>query len=77
MIMPTKAAILRHMPIRTFPNHSTRQPLIKLASDPACAAISGRYFLKEKEVRSSPLSYDTEVATRLWETSAALIAAAL
>jgi hypothetical protein len=47
-----------------------------LASDPACVAISGRYFLKEKEARSSPLSYDTEVAARLWETSAALIAAA-
>ncbi len=52
------------------------QPLIKLASDPACATVSGRYFLKLKEVRSSPLSYDTEVAARLWETSAALIAAA-
>ena len=52
------------------------RPLIKLASDPACAAVSGRYFLKEKEVRSSPLSYDSEVAARLWETSAALIAAA-
>jgi NAD(P)-dependent dehydrogenase (short-subunit alcohol dehydrogenase family) len=52
------------------------QPLIKLASDPACAALSGRYFLKEKEARSSPLSYVTEVAARLWETSAALIAAA-
>jgi NAD(P)-dependent dehydrogenase (short-subunit alcohol dehydrogenase family) len=53
------------------------QPLIKLASDPACAALSGRYFLKEKEARSSPLSYDVEVAARLWETSAGLIAKAL
>ena len=52
------------------------RPLIKLASDPACAALSGRYFLKVKEARSSPLSYDTEVAARLWETSAALIAGA-
>jgi NAD(P)-dependent dehydrogenase (short-subunit alcohol dehydrogenase family) len=52
------------------------QPMIKLASDPACATVSGRYFLKEKEVRSSPLSYDTEVAARLWDISAALIAAA-
>jgi hypothetical protein len=50
--------------------------MIKLASDPACATVSGRYFLKEKEVRSSPLSYDTEVAARLWDISAALIAAA-
>lgn len=52
------------------------RPLIKLASDPACAAVSGRYFLKEKEAPSSPLSYDAEVAARLWETSAALISGA-
>ena len=52
------------------------RPLIKLTSDPACAALSGRYFLKVKEARSSPLSYDTEVAARFWETSAALIAGA-
>ena len=48
--------------------------LIKLASDPDCAAVSGCYFEKEKAVRSSPLSYDTEVAARLWETSAAIVA---
>jgi NAD(P)-dependent dehydrogenase (short-subunit alcohol dehydrogenase family) len=53
------------------------RPLIKLAGDPDCAAVSGCYFEKEKAVPSSPLSYNTEVAARLWETSAALIAAAL
>ena len=51
------------------------RPLIKLASDPDCAAVSGCYFEKEKAVRSSPLSYDTEVAARLWETSVAMVAA--
>jgi NAD(P)-dependent dehydrogenase (short-subunit alcohol dehydrogenase family) len=51
------------------------RPLIKLASDPDCAVVSGSYFEKEKAVRSSPLSYDTEVAARLWETSAAMVAA--
>lgn len=50
-------------------------PLIKLASDSDCAAVSGRYFEKEKAVPSSPLSYDIEVAGRLWETSAAMVAA--
>ena len=53
------------------------RPLIKLASDPDCAAISGCYFEKEKAVPSSPLSYDTKVAMRLWETSAAMIATVL
>jgi retinol dehydrogenase-12 len=52
------------------------RPLIKLASDPDCATTSGCYFKKEKAVRSSPLSYDSEVAARLWQTSAELIASA-
>ncbi len=52
------------------------RPLIKLASDPECAAVSACYFKKEKAVRSSPLSYDIEVAARLWETSAEMAAAA-
>lgn len=52
------------------------QPLIKLASNPTCAALSGRYVLKEKEVRSSAVSYDAGVAAQLWEASAALVAAA-
>ena len=51
------------------------RPLIKLASDPDCATLSGCYFKKEKAVPSSPLSYDTEVAARLWETSAEMVAA--
>jgi hypothetical protein len=50
------------------------RPLIKLASDPECAGVSGCYFAKEKAVRSSPLSYDTDIAARLWETSAAMTA---
>jgi NAD(P)-dependent dehydrogenase (short-subunit alcohol dehydrogenase family) len=51
------------------------RPLIKLASDPDCAAVSGCYFEKEKAVPSSPLSYDTAVAARLWEASAEMVGA--
>ena len=52
------------------------RPLIKLASDPALAAVSGHYFSKENDLRSSPVSYDTRVAARLWEISAELTRAA-
>jgi NAD(P)-dependent dehydrogenase (short-subunit alcohol dehydrogenase family) len=62
-------------PFMISPERGAR-PLIKLASDPGCAAVSGCYFEKEKAVPSSPLSYDTVVAARLWETSAAMVAAA-
>ncbi|MBV9127362.1 MAG: SDR family oxidoreductase [Verrucomicrobia bacterium] len=50
------------------------RPLVKLAGDPALAATTGRYFLKEKEAPSSPVTYDTAVAARLWEVSVALAA---
>ena len=53
------------------------EPFMLSASDPALAGISACYFLKDEPVRSSPVSYDKRVATRLWETSAALVATAL
>jgi len=34
--------------------------------------ISGRYFVNCREARSSRASYDTAVARRLWEVSAAM-----
>jgi NAD(P)-dependent dehydrogenase (short-subunit alcohol dehydrogenase family) len=52
------------------------QQMIKLASDSAYAELSGRYFDKDKEARSSPASYDAEVAKRLWDVSEQLVAAA-
>ena len=49
------------------------QAVVRLAADPALATTSGRYFNREKEVRSSELSYDPELAARLWKASEALI----
>jgi NAD(P)-dependent dehydrogenase (short-subunit alcohol dehydrogenase family) len=43
---------------------------IYLASAPEVAAISGRYFVKEKATDSSPQSRDPAVAERLWNLSA-------
>lgn len=50
------------------------RPLLKLASAPELAGVSSRYFNKEVEEKSSPLSYDTGLATRLWELSEELVA---
>ncbi len=49
--------------------------VLYLATAPEVAEVSGRYFEKRKPVQSSPLSYDTEVARRLWEVSEALTTA--
>lgn len=45
---------------------------IHLAASPAVEGISGRYFVNCREARSSRASYDTAVARRLWEVSAAM-----
>ena len=42
---------------------------IHLASSPELAAVSGKYFVKSRPARSSPLSYDEALQERLWATS--------
>ena len=42
---------------------------IYLASSPEVEGVTGKYFIKKREVESSPVSYDREVAGRLWEVS--------
>jgi NAD(P)-dependent dehydrogenase (short-subunit alcohol dehydrogenase family) len=43
-----------------------------LASSPEVEGLSGRYFVKKAEARSSEVSYDERIARRLWEASAEL-----
>jgi hypothetical protein len=43
---------------------------IYLAASPEVEGISGKYFIDCKPGQSSPESYDTGVAQRLWEVSA-------
>ena len=45
---------------------------IYLASSPEVEGLSGRYFVKKAEARSSDVSYDESKARRLWEVSAVL-----
>ena len=45
---------------------------IYLASSPEVEGLSGRYFVKKGETRSSDMSYDERLARRLWEVSAQL-----
>ena len=46
------------------------ETLVHLATSPAVEGVSGKYFVKCAETRSSPASYDTETAGRLWRVSA-------
>lgn len=45
------------------------QTPIYLASDPAVANITGKYFADCEQRKSSPVSYDETQAQRLWEAS--------
>jgi len=45
---------------------------VHVASSPALAGVSGRYFVDCREARSSRASYDAELARRLWDESARL-----
>jgi retinol dehydrogenase-14 len=43
--------------------------VVQLASSPDVADLTGRYFQGTREVKSSALSYDQEIARRVWEMS--------
>jgi NAD(P)-dependent dehydrogenase (short-subunit alcohol dehydrogenase family) len=45
---------------------------IYLASSPEVEGLSGRYFVKKAEARSTDVSHDERIARRLWEVSAEL-----
>jgi len=47
---------------------------IYLATSPDVDGITGKYFVDRRAVPSSPLSYDTAVAGRLWQVSAEMTA---
>ena len=48
------------------------EPSIWLASAPELEGVTGRYFQKKKQAKSSPRSYDEDLAARLWDVSAKL-----
>ena len=48
--------------------------IIWLASSPEMEHVSGKYFIKQAERKSSRESYDIDAARRLWEISSELTA---
>ncbi len=46
---------------------------IFLASDSSVEGVSGKYFIKNREKKSSKASYDVEAATKLWVVSEQLV----
>ena len=55
-------------PFAKSPDEGARTP-IYLATSPAVAGVSGKYFEKEAEKSSAKMTYDTALQTRLWQAS--------
>jgi NAD(P)-dependent dehydrogenase (short-subunit alcohol dehydrogenase family) len=51
------------------------EPLVYLAASPEPAGVTGRFFDRCSEKRSSAASYDDEAARRLWDVSLHLVGA--
>jgi len=49
------------------------QTIIYLATSPEVKDVTGRYFVKEKSVPSSKITYDLDFCQRLWAVSESLI----
>lgn len=47
--------------------------VIWLASSPELEHVTGKYFAKQSELKSSRESYDLEIAKQLWEISSELV----
>jgi NAD(P)-dependent dehydrogenase (short-subunit alcohol dehydrogenase family) len=43
---------------------------VYLATSPQVAGVTGKYFVKQEAIPSSPETYNEAIATRLWEVSA-------
>ncbi|MCX6134258.1 MAG: SDR family oxidoreductase [Ignavibacteriales bacterium] len=62
--------VFKHLDIFMRSAEKGAETVIWLASSPEVEGVTGKYFLDEKEIRSSRISYDESVAHRLWEVSA-------
>lgn len=60
----------RLMSVAMLRPEQSAQTVVYLATSPEVEGISGKYFMKQKGVRSSKASYDQSAANRLWQVSA-------
>jgi NAD(P)-dependent dehydrogenase (short-subunit alcohol dehydrogenase family) len=66
------AAFFRILQLAAISPEEGAQTIIYLASSPEVKGITGKYFVKQKAVRSSQVSYNRDDAERLWQVSAEL-----
>jgi retinol dehydrogenase 14 len=62
-------AIMKRIPFLFAPPEKGARTLIQLASSQGTEGVSGRFFLRGRERRTQPITYDREAAARLWRIS--------
>ena len=65
----TSGLLWRLMSLAAIPVEEGAQTSIYLAASPDVAGVTGKYFYECRPVDSSPQSYDTAAAARLWDIS--------
>ncbi len=63
---------MKNIPFLFVPPQVGAHTSVYLASSPEVQGLSGRFFFKGREARTKPISYDENVARRLWKISEAL-----
>jgi NAD(P)-dependent dehydrogenase (short-subunit alcohol dehydrogenase family) len=66
------AVLFRILQLAAISPEEGAQTIIYLASSPVVNGVTGEYFVKQKAIRSSQVSYDRAAAERLWQVSAEL-----
>ena len=61
--------------VRGIPPDQGAETPVYLAASPEVESVTGRYFVDCRPVPSSSISYDAELAARLWDMSASLTVA--
>jgi retinol dehydrogenase 12 len=66
------AALFRIVQLAAISPEEGAQTIIHLACSPNVEGVTGAYFVRQRAVRSSQVSYDRAAAERLWQVSAKL-----
>ena len=67
--------VMKRIPLLFQSPEKGARTAIRLASSPEFDGVSGRFFLRQRERRTKPITYDRSVAERLWQISEATCAA--
>ncbi len=65
-------ALVKRIPFILRSPEKAAETYVYLASSPEVTGVSGRFYLRCKERKTKQISYDTDVAARLWDVSESL-----